>query len=323
MRKPEPKAPAATPGSEKQSRHPVSLRGVSKDFGGVRALDSLDLLLDEGEIHGFLGPNGAGKSTTIKILFGLLTPTAGSALVLGSDPRRDAVALHRRMAYVPGDVALWPSLTGGECIDLLIRMRGHRVDRRRRDNLIARFDLDPRKRSRAYSKGNRQKVALIAAFAVPSELIVLDEPSSGLDPLMEQVFRQVVAEAAVEGATVLLSSHILSEVEELCDRLTIIRQGSAVTTGTLAEMRHRTFSRITAKTARDVRGLAEVASVQGGVTEGRVLDFSVSGASIGAALTCLADAGIESLVSKPPTLEELFLEHYGDEVSATPQNGPS
>lgn len=308
-------------GASGAARYPVVLRGVSKEFGDFRALDALDLQLNDGEIHGFLGPNGAGKSTTIKILFGLLSPTAGSVSVLGGDPRRDAVELHRRMAYVPGDVTLWPSLTGGECIDLLIRMRGLQIDKRRRDKLIERFDLDPRKRSKTYSKGNRQKVALVAAFAAPSELLVLDEPSSGLDPLMEQVFQQVVKEAATEGSTVLLSSHILSEVEELCDRLTIIRHGKAVTTGTLDEMRQRTVSKITAQTSRDVVGLRQIDGVHEGVIEGRDLEFTVKALGLGAAVACLSAAGIVSLVSQPPTLEELFLQHYDNDDSLPGMDG--
>lgn len=288
----------------------ISLRGLTKQFGRFRALDGLDLTVQAGETHGFLGPNGAGKSTTIKILFGLLTKTSGSATVLGGDPRRDAVALHRRMAYVPGDVMLWPSLTGGECIDLLTRMRGARASRARRDELIERLDLDPRKRAKAYSKGNRQKVALVAAFATPSDLLVLDEPTSGLDPLMEVVFQQLVQEASAQGATVLLSSHILAEVEVLCDRLTIIRNGKAVSTGTLDEMRERTVSKVVATTEHDVVGLSAIEGVHGPLLEGRHVEFSVGPAGLAAALALVSAAGPTSLVSQPPSLEELFLQHY-------------
>lgn len=231
--------------------------------------------------------------------------------MLGGDPRRDAVTLHRRMAYVPGDVTLWPSLTGGECIDLMIRMRGARVDRKVRDELIERFDLDPRKRTKTYSKGNRQKVALVAAFAAPSDLLILDEPSSGLDPLMERVFQQVVREASAQGSTVLLSSHILSEVEELCDRLTIIREGVSVATGTLDEMRERTVSRIVAVTEREVAGLELIDGVRGERLAGSRVEFTVHPAGLTAAMNCLTAAGLVSLISQPPTVEELFLRHYG------------
>lgn len=290
--------------------HAVVLRGLTKTFGSFRALDGLDLTVETGETHGFLGPNGAGKSTTIKILFGLLAKSGGQATVLGGDPRRDAVRLHRRMAYVPGDVTLWPSLTGGECIDVLTRMRSREVNRARRQELIERLDLDPRKRAKTYSKGNRQKVALVAAFAAPCDLLILDEPTSGLDPLMEIVFQQLVKEAAAEGTTVLLSSHILAEVEALCDRLTIIRNGVAVSTGSLEAMRERTVSKITSTTERDVVGLRDIAGVHGPSLEGRQVEFSVGPAGLAQALESLTAAGVVSLVSQPPSLEELFLQHY-------------
>lgn len=290
--------------------HAVVLRGLTKTFGSFRALDGLDLTVETGETHGFLGPNGAGKSTTIKILFGLLAKSGGQATVLGGDPRRDAVRLHRRMAYVPGDVTLWPSLTGGECIDVLTRMRSREVNRARRQELIERLDLDPRKRAKTYSKGNRQKVALVAAFAAPCDLLILDEPTSGLDPLMEIVFQQLVKEAAAKGTTVLLSSHILAEVEALCDRLTIIRNGVAVSTGSLEAMRERTVSKITSTTERDVVGLRDIAGVHGPSLEGRQVEFSVGPAGLAQALESLTAAGVVSLVSQPPSLEELFLQHY-------------
>src|SRR4051795_9254851 len=224
----------------------IAVEGLVKTFGATRALDGLDLAVQTGEVHGFLGPNGAGKTTTIRILLGLMRPTAGTARLLGGDPWADTAALHRRLAYVPGDVTLWPNLSGGEVIDLLGRMRGG-VDRSRRDELLQRFDLDPRKKGRTYSKGNRQKVALVAALASDVELLILDEPTSGLDPLMEEVFREVIREEKQRGdRTVLLSSHLLSEVEALCDRLTIIREGRAVETGTLADLRHLTRTSIQA-----------------------------------------------------------------------------
>src|SRR2546430_1670912 len=227
----------------------ISVSGLVKTFGQTRALDGLDLTVRTGEVHGFLGPNGAGKSTTIRVLLGLLRADAGEVRLLDGDPWRDAVSLHRRLAYVPGDVSLWPNLTGGEVIDLLGRLRGGLNEQRRAD-LLERFDLDPRKKGRAYSKGNRQKVALVAALASDVELLILDEPTSGLDPLMEDVFRQVIQEEQRRaGRTVLLSSHILSEVEALCDRVTIIREGRAVETGTLAELRHLTRTSIHAELA--------------------------------------------------------------------------
>src|SRR3954469_20686225 len=225
----------------------IRTEGLVKTFGSTRALDGLELEVAEGEVHGFLGPNGSGKSTTIRVLLGLLRADSGSATLLGGDPWREATALHRRLAYVPGDVTLWPNLSGGEAIDLLARLRGG-LDEQRRAALLARFELDPTKKGRAYSKGNRQKVALVAALASDVELLILDEPTSGLDPLMEEVFRECVAEERERGRTVLLSSHILSEVEALCDRVTIIRAGRTVETGTLSELRHLTRITIDAET---------------------------------------------------------------------------
>jgi ABC-2 type transport system ATP-binding protein len=218
--------------------NPIEISGLVKTFGRFRALDDLDLTVSGGEVHGFLGPNGAGKSTTIRVLLGLLRKDAGEVRLLGGDPWQDAADLHRRLAYVPGDVNLWPNLSGGEILDLLVRMRGVAADPGRRKELLERFQLDPTKRGRAYSKGNRQKVALVAAFSAPVDLLLLDEPTSGLDPLMEQVFNECLAEHKAQGTAVLLSSHILSEVERLADRVTIIRAGRAVETGTLPELRH-------------------------------------------------------------------------------------
>jgi ABC-2 type transport system ATP-binding protein len=281
-----------------------------KTFGRTRALDGLELDVASGEVHGFLGPNGAGKTTTIRVLLGLLRADAGDVRLLDGDPWRDAVALHRRLAYVPGDVTLWPTLSGGEVIDLLGRLRGG-LDQVRRDELLERFDLDPRTKSRNYSKGNRQKVGLVAALASRAELLVLDEPTAGLDPLMEEVFRQVVAEeAGVEGRTVLLSSHILSEVEALCDRVSIIRQGRTVETGTLDELRHLTRTSITAELAVDPRSLADVPGVHDLVVDGLRVRFHVDAGELDAVLRRLTALGVRSLVSRPPTLEELFLRHY-------------
>jgi len=288
----------------------ISATGLVKNFGPTRALDGLDLTVRTGEVHGFLGPNGAGKSTTIRVLLGMLRQDAGTARLLGGDPWTDAATLHRRLAYVPGDVTLWPNLTGGEVIDLLGRLRGG-LDQRRRTDLLARFDLDPRKKGRAYSKGNRQKVGLIAALASDVELLVLDEPTSGLDPLMEEVFREVIREVVQErGCTVLLSSHILSEVEALCDRLTIIRDGRAVETGTLADLRHLTRTTIQAELTGPSNGLADLPGVHNLRAENGRVKFDVDTDALEPALRTLTDAGVRGLVSQPPTLEELFLRHY-------------
>ncbi|MER5702178.1 ABC transporter ATP-binding protein [Micromonospora sp. NPDC002296] len=289
---------------------PIAVSGLVKTFGRTRALDGLDLTVRAGEVHGFLGPNGAGKSTAIRVLLGLLRADAGAARLLGGDPWRDAVALHRRLAYVPGDVTLWPNLTGGEVIDLLGRMRGG-IDRARRDELLAAFELDPRKKGRAYSKGNRQKVGLVAALASDAELLILDEPTSGLDPLMEEVFQHWVDRARADGRTVLLSSHILGEVEALCDRVTIIRNGRAVETGTLAELRHLQRTAVDAELAGPPHGLAELAGVHDLRVDGDRVRFDVDTPALDAALRRLTEIGVRSLVSRPPTLEELFLRHYG------------
>jgi len=288
----------------------IDAEGLIKRFGPTIALDRLDLRVRTGEVHGFLGPNGAGKTTTIRILLGLMRADGGTAALLGGDPWADATALHRRLAYVPGDVTLWPNLSGGEVIDLLGRLRGG-LDKRRRDALLERFDLDPRKKARTYSKGNRQKVALVAALASDVELLILDEPTSGLDPLMESAFRDVIGEEKRRGdRTVLLSSHILSEVEALCDRITIIRAGRAVETGTLAEMRHLTRTTIAAELTGPPDGLAAMAGVHDLRTEGDRVVFAVDSAALEPALRTLVTAGVRSLTSQPPTLEELFLRQY-------------
>jgi ABC-2 type transport system ATP-binding protein len=291
----------------------IEAEGLIKSFGRTRALDGLNLTVRTGEVHGFLGPNGAGKTTTIRILLGLMRADGGTAMLLGGDPWRDATELHRRLAYVPGDVTLWPSLSGGEVIDLLARLRGG-LDRRRRDDLLERFQLDPRKKGRAYSKGNRQKVALVAALASDVELLILDEPTSGLDPLMERVFRDVIQEEKRRGdRTVLLSSHILSEVEALCDRLTIIRDGRTVETGTLADMRHLTRTSIQAELTGAPDGLAHLGGVHGLRTDGNRVVFDVDTDALEPALRTLVQVGVRSLVSQPPTLEELFLRQYRPE----------
>ncbi|SES46652.1 ABC transporter ATP-binding protein [Actinokineospora terrae] len=290
----------------------ISVSGLVKTFGRTRALDGLDLTVRTGEVHGFLGPNGAGKSTTIRVLLGLLRADSGSATLLGGDPWHDATELHRRLAYVPGDVSLWPNLSGGEVIDLLGRLRGG-LDQRRRAELLERFDLDPRKKGRTYSKGNRQKVALVAALASDVELLVLDEPTSGLDPLMESVFQDCVREERDRGRTVLLSSHILAEVETLCDRVSIIRAGKTVETGTLTDLRHLTRTSISAELAAPPNGIATLPGVHDLVVEGNRVKFDVDTRELDGALRALVESGVRSLTSQPPTLEELFLRHYQDE----------
>ncbi|GAA0564292.1 ABC transporter ATP-binding protein [Actinomadura livida] len=292
---------------------PVQVSGLVKNFGRTRALDGLDLTVRQGEVHGFLGPNGSGKSTAIRVLLGLLRADAGTARLLGGDPWRDATELHRRLAYVPGDVTLWPNLSGGEVIDLLGRMRDG-TDERRKAELLERFELDPRKKGRAYSKGNRQKVGLVAALASDAELLLLDEPTSGLDPLMEEVFQQCVREARDEGRTVLLSSHILSEVEALCDRVTIIRKGAAVESGTLDELRHLTRTSIHAELAAPPDGLP-LPGAHDVEIDGTTIRFEVDTPRLDDALRSLTEVGVRSLVSRPPTLEELFLRHYKDELA--------
>jgi len=289
----------------------IEAAGLVKTFGRARALDGLDLAVAEGEVHGFLGPNGAGKSTTIRILLGLLRARGGIASVLGRDPWRDAVAIHRDLAYVPGDVALWPNLSGGETIDLLTGLRGG-ADRTLRARLLHDFELDPRTKGRAYSKGNRQKVALVAAFARPARLYVLDEPTSGLDPVMESVFQAEVRRVASEGATVLLSSHILSEVEQLCERVTIVRAGRAVESGTLADLRHLTRTSVRVTTTADPAELARLDGVHDLQREAGALVFDVDTDRLQGVLATLAAAGVSALTATPPSLEELFLRHYGD-----------
>ncbi|MFF7211097.1 ATP-binding cassette domain-containing protein [Streptomyces sp. NPDC008238] len=289
----------------------ISVAGLHKCFGRTHALDGLDLTVEKGEVHGFLGPNGAGKSTTIRILLGLLRADRGAAQLLGGDPWRDAVALHRRLAYVPGDVTLWRNLSGGEVIDLLGRLRGG-LDGARRRELLERFELDPTKKGRAYSKGNRQKVALVAAFASDVDLLILDEPTSGLDPLMEEVFRECVREERDRGRTVLLSSHILSEVEALCDRVSIIRGGRTVETGSLGELRHLTRTSVTAELAGTPQGLDGLPGVHDLDVRGNHVRLQVDTDRLDAVLRQLSETGVRSLTSTPPTLEELFLRHYED-----------
>ncbi|MCL2467237.1 MAG: ABC transporter ATP-binding protein [Micrococcales bacterium] len=297
----------------------IEIHDLHKSFGTTIALDGLDLVVQPGQIAGFLGPNGSGKSTTIRVLLGLLRPDSGTVRLLDGDPWSDAVALHRRLAYVPGDVSLWPNLTGGEAIDLMGRLHGG-LDPARRAELLQRFELDPSKKARTYSKGNRQKVALVAALACDAELLVLDEPTSGLDPLMEAVFTEYLREAKAAGQSVLLSSHIMSEVEKVCDTVTIIRSGRAVESGTLADLRHLTRSSVTAVVDGDAGSLATLPGVHDLVTtvdaSGTRVAFDVDNDDMSPVLTALGTMGVLTFTANPPSLEELFLRHYGDELAA-------
>jgi len=294
----------------------IETRDLVKSFGTTKALNGFSLRVEKGQVAGFLGPNGSGKSTTIRVLLGMLRADSGSAQVLGLDPWVDAVAIHRRIAYVAGDTSLWPNLTGGEVIDVLTRLYRKPADRRRREELLERFELDPTKKARTYSKGNRQKVALVAALATDAELFLLDEPTSGLDPLMEAVFTQEVRALRDQGRTILLSSHILAEVEKLCDTVTIIRAGRDVETGTLAELRHLTRSTVTATTSADPAALTRAAGVHDLTVDDGFLRFDVDNAHVNDVLRLLADKRVENLTIAPPSLEELFLRHYGDEIAA-------
>ncbi|TCC30725.1 ABC transporter ATP-binding protein [Kribbella speibonae] len=287
----------------------ISVTGLVKTFGPSRALDGLDLDVRTGEVHGFLGPNGSGKTTTIRVLLGLLRADAGTVRLLGGDPWADGVSLRARLAYVPGDVTLWPGITGGEVIDLMGRLRGG-LDRRRRDDLLERFDLDPRKKASTYSKGNRQKVGLIAALTSDAELLLLDEPTSGLDPLMESEFQRCIEDVKAEGRTVLLSSHILAEVEALCDRVSIIRLGKTVESGTLTELRHLTRTSISVETTHPLDGITTLPGIHDPSVDGNRGMFDVDTAHLDETMRHLSALGVRSLTSTPPTLEELFLRHY-------------
>jgi ABC-2 type transport system ATP-binding protein len=287
----------------------VSITGVTKRFGRVQALDGVDLAVNPGEIYGFIGPNGAGKSTTIRILLGILKADSGQATVFGQDAWKEAVDIHRRVSYVPGDVNLWPNLTGGEVIDLFVRLK-KTGDQAYRQELIERFDFDPTKKCAAYSKGNRQKVALIAAFSTDADLYILDEPTSGLDPLMELAFRDCVRAVAEQGKTVLLSSHILSEVEQLCTRLSIIRQGKIVDTGTLRDMQHLTRNQVHVEASGDLGGLKDLAGVYDLALAPGEADFRLDNTQTAPVMGFLAAQGATRIVSSPPRLEELFFSHY-------------
>ena len=282
---------------------------LTKKFGKITALDGVELKVNEGEVFGYIGPNGAGKTTTIRILLGILQATGGAAKVFGKDAWRDAVEIHKRIAYVPGDVNLWPNLTGGEVIDLFVSLRG-KPDRERREKLLKAFELDPTKKCRTYSKGNRQKVALVAAFASDADLFILDEPTSGLDPLMEQVFQECVMEQKNKGKGIFLSSHILSEVERLCDRVGIIRDGKLVETGTLSELRHLTRISMNVITEKPIEGIENMKGVHGVREQQGGVSFQVDSEEIGGVVSFISKFDIKKLESMPPTLEELFMRHY-------------
>ncbi len=287
----------------------IETNSLVKRFGKFTALNEINIDVNEGEVYGFIGPNGAGKSTTIKILLGILKATSGEARLFGRDAWKDAVDIHKKIAYVPGDVNLWPNLTGGEVIDLFARLRGAR-DKKRTKELLEKFNLDPSKKSRTYSKGNRQKVALVSAFSSDAELFILDEPTSGLDPLMEIVFQECVIEAKNQGKSILLSSHILSEVEKLCDRVGIIRQGEIIETGSLAKLRHLTRTHLIFQTSNVVPGLDSLKGVHELKADGGSISLKADAEELGAILQYISQFGISKLESMPPTLEELFMRHY-------------
>lgn len=293
--------------------------GLTKKFGDFAALDGVDIEVEQGEVYGFIGPNGSGKSTTIRVLLGILKATEGQATIFGKDAWKEAVDIHKRVAYVPGDVNLWPNLTGGEVIDLFIKLRGGH-NKSRRDELIRRFDLDPSKKCRAYSKGNRQKVALVAALSSDADLYILDEPTSGLDPLMERIFQEWVMEAKAEGKSILLSSHILSEVEKLCDKVAIIQQGKIIEKGTLNELQHLTGTMLLVETKQPMPELAAVKGVQGIEGKGGALSFQVEQEELDNVIRYISRFGISRLESSTPTLEEVFIRHYQG-TGTSPETG--
>jgi ABC-2 type transport system ATP-binding protein len=287
----------------------LETKNLTKTFGKFTALEGVDLNVHTGEVYGFIGPNGAGKSTTIRILLGILKASHGEAKIFGLDAWKDAVEIHKRIAYVPGDVTLWPNLTGGEVIDFFMKLRGA-SKKNRREELIEMFKLDPSKKCRTYSKGNRQKVALVAAFASEADLYILDEPTSGLDPLMEKVFQDCVMDAKNAGSSVLLSSHILSEVEKLCDRVGIIRQGKIIETGTLQELRHLTRTSLLVETKQPIVELNSLKGVHEIEQKDAALTFQVDAEELDSVMRYISQYGLLKLESSPPTLEDLFMRHY-------------
>ncbi|RPF53390.1 ABC transporter ATP-binding protein [Aquisalibacillus elongatus] len=291
----------------------LKARGLTKHFGKVKALNGVDLEVNEGEVYGFIGPNGAGKSTTIRILLGILKATSGEAQIFGKDVWEDAVDIHKRIAYVPGDVNLWSNLTGGEIIDYFTKMRGAEVDLKRKEALIERFQLDPTKKCGTYSKGNRQKVALVSAFAADADLYILDEPTSGLDPLMERIFQETITELKEEGKSVLLSSHILSEVEKLCDTVGIIRDGEMIESGSLKELRHLTRTILYVETKQKI-ALDDLEGIHNAVVNGLSYEFQVDTERLDDVMKHISQSGVIKIESAPPTLEDLFMRHYEGEV---------
>lgn len=287
----------------------LHINQLSKRFGKFQALKDVSFSIEKGEIFGFIGPNGAGKSTTIRTLLGILKPSSGSASIFGMDVWKESVAIHERIAYVPGDANLWPNLTGGEVIDLFLKLRGSHKPEKKQE-LIERFQLDPSKKCRTYSKGNRQKVALVAAFASDAELFILDEPTSGLDPLMERVFQECVLEAKSQGKSVLLSSHILSEVERLCDRVAIIRQGEIIESGSLEEMRHLTRTNLVIETKEPLNGISSMTGVHTVKETEKGTALQVDAEALDEVIKKVSTLGIIRLESTPPTLEDLFMRHY-------------
>lgn len=299
----------------------VEIKGMTKKFGKFTAIDNIDLTMEEGEIYGFIGPNGAGKSTTIRVLLGMLKTTAGQVSIFGKDAWKDAVEIHKRIAYVPGEANLWPNLTGGQVIDLFLKMHGGKVNTNKRDELIKEFDLDPSKKCRTYSKGNRQKIALISAFASEADLYVLDEPTSGLDPLMERKFQHRILELKQQGKSVLLSSHILSEVEKLCDRVAIIREGSIIEKGTLTELRHLTRTKLTVETEKPLIGLSDLKGVHDEYQTETGWAFQVDTDNMAETIAYVSGFGVLKLESTAPTLEDLFMRHYEGETSVPKSRG--
>lgn len=289
----------------------LEITKLTKQFGKVKALDGIDLTVNKGEVFGYIGPNGAGKTTTINVLLGILKASSGSARIFGKDVWIDAVEIHKDISFVPGDVNLWPNLTGGEVIDLFASLRG-KVNPKRQKMLLEMFDLDPSKKCRTYSKGNRQKVALVAAFAAEADLYIFDEPTSGLDPLMEQVFQECVKEQKLNGKSILLSSHILSEVERLCDRVSIIREGRIVETGTISELRHLTDITMTVDTIHPIDKPELIKGVSGIVRHKNGFSFQVDSAELSNVVAEISKYDVTKLYSTPPTLEDLFMRHYGD-----------
>lgn len=292
----------------------VEVKGLTKKFGKFTALNQIELTLNEGEIYGFIGPNGAGKSTTIRVLLGLLKPTEGQVTIFGKDAWHDSVEIHKRVAYIPGEANLWPNLTGGQVIDLFLKMRGN-VNAEKRDELIQRFDLDPSKKCRTYSKGNRQKIALISAFASEADLYILDEPTAGLDPLMERIFQECILKVKKQGKSVLLSSHILSEVEKLCDRVAIIREGEIIEKGSLTELRHLTRTKFTVETEKELTELTTLKGVHDAYQNDTGWEFQVDTEHMAETMAYISKCGIMKLESTAPTLEDLFMRHYEGKTS--------